>query len=112
MIFVNFPIVDHNVPRNTESFLKFLSQLERHLSHGKRIGVHCRACIGRSGVVTASLLVRSGIPLHEAWAQISIARQYPVPDTVEQEVWVRKHIRPITYDSPSPVSISQQYPVP
>ena len=112
MVFVNFPILDHSVPKSTESFLRFLSQLEKHLANGKRIGVHCRACIGRTGVVTASLLVRSGIPLEEAWTMIAIARQYPVPDTAEQAAWVSQNVRPIAHLSSSPVSIAQQSPVP
>jgi len=112
MVFVNFPIVDHSVPKSTESFLKFLSHLEHHLANGRRIGVHCRACIGRSSVVTASLLVRSGIPLDEAWTTIAIARQYPVPDTAEQAAWVSQNIRPIAHDSSSPISNARQHPVP
>jgi len=112
MVFVNFPIVDHSVPKSTESFLKFLSHLEHHLANGRRIGVHCRACIGRSSVVTASLLVRSGIPLEEAWTTIAIARQYPVPDTAEQAAWVSQNIRPIARDSSSPISNTRQHPVP
>jgi protein-tyrosine phosphatase len=111
MVFVTFPVVDHSVPKSTESFLKFLSHLEQLLANGKRIGVHCRACIGRSGVVTASLLVRSGIPLDEAWATISIARQYPVPDTAEQAAWVSQNVRPIARDSSSPIS-ARRSPVP
>jgi protein-tyrosine phosphatase len=112
MVFVNFPVVDHSVPKSTKSFLKFLSHLEHHLANGKRIGVHCRACIGRSGVVTASLLVRSGIPLEEAWTTIAIARQYPVPDTAEQAAWVSQNIRPIAHDSSSRISNTRHHPVP
>jgi protein-tyrosine phosphatase len=112
MVFVNFPIVDHGVPKSTELFLKFLSHLEHHLANGKRIGVHCRACIGRSSVVTASLLVRSGIPLYEAWTTIAIARQYPVPDTADQAAWVSQNIRPIAQDSSSPNSKARQHPIP
>jgi len=112
MVFEHFPIVDHSVPKSTESFLKFLSLLEHHLANGKRIGVHCRACIGRSSVVTASLLVRSGIPLEEAWTTIAIARRYPVPDTAEQAAWVSQNIRPIARDSSPPISNTRQHPVP
>ena len=93
MSFVSFPIPDHSVPPNLEAFLEFLSQLELQLRAGKRVGVHCRASIGRSGVVTASLLIRAGVPLEQAWAEVTTARQYPVPDTAEQALWVKLNIK-------------------
>ena len=91
--FVSFPIPDASVPPDLEAFLEFLSRLEQQLESGKRVGVHCRGCIGRSGVVTASLLIRAGILPIEAWAAISRARGYPVPDTEEQKAWVNHHIK-------------------
>ena len=33
------------------------------MSQGKRVGIHCRASIGRSSVTTASLLIRSGVSI-------------------------------------------------
>jgi protein-tyrosine phosphatase len=90
---ISFPIPDRNVPQDRQKFEAFLSGLEERISAGRRVGVHCRGCIGRSGVVTASLLIRSGIPAKDAWAQIAIARGYPVPDTAEQEAWVNHNIK-------------------
>ncbi|WP_035355197.1 protein-tyrosine phosphatase family protein [Edaphobacter aggregans] len=90
---ISFPIPDRTIPKDLEKFAAFVSELEQRISAGERIGVHCRACIGRSGVVTASLLIRSGIPPADAWSQISIARGYPVPDTAEQEAWVNQNIK-------------------
>ena len=93
LIFVNFAIPDRSVPTNSQKFETFLSGLELHLANGKRVGVHCRACIGRASVTTASLLIRSGIPVAEAWRQIESARGFPVPDTQEQREWVDRHMR-------------------
>jgi hypothetical protein len=92
--FVNFHIPDRSVPPNAQQFEGFLSGLEQHLANGKRVGVHCRACIGRASVTTASLLIRSGIPVAEAWRQVESARGFPVPDTREQREWVDRHVRP------------------
>jgi hypothetical protein len=92
--FVNFAIPDRSVPVNVQQFEAFLSGLEQELSAGKRVGVHCRACIGRASVTTASLLIRSGIPAAEAWRQVASARGFPVPDTREQREWVDRHMRP------------------
>ena len=91
--YTSFPIQDRGVP-DLRRFNQFLGDLEQRLSEGKRIGIHCRGCIGRSSVVTASLLIRSGVPAAEAWIQIETARDAPVPDTLEQLEWVDRHIRP------------------
>jgi protein-tyrosine phosphatase len=92
--FVSFPIQDGTAPRNVQQFDEFLTMLEKCLAEDQRIGVHCYGCIGRSSVVAASLLIRSGIPAEQAWNQIGIARQSVVPDTLEQLEWVARHIRP------------------
>jgi protein-tyrosine phosphatase len=92
--FINFPVPDRGVPLDTSSFIEFLKDLENLLARGKRIGVHCRASIGRSSVTSASLLIRSGVPLETAWLQISVARDCLVPDTEEQREWVDRTMRP------------------
>ena len=93
--FVSFPIQDRGTPPNLEQFNQFLTSLEQVLAEGKRIGIHCRGCIGRSSVVAASLLIRAGAPTTQAWDQIEAARGSPVPDTLEQLEWVARHIRPL-----------------
>ncbi|MBS1800783.1 MAG: dual specificity protein phosphatase family protein [Acidobacteria bacterium] len=91
--FLRFPIPDRSVPPDSEAFNHLLAALEQQLSTGKRIGVHCRACIGRSSVVTVGLLVRSGIPHEAAWDQVTNARGCMVPDTDEQWNWVNRNIK-------------------
>lgn len=91
--FVNYSIPDHGVPINIRQFYKFLRGLRKLLASHKRIGVHCRASIGRASVAVASLLVRSGMPTAEAWFQVEAARGMPVPDTKEQRKWVDRFIR-------------------
>jgi protein-tyrosine phosphatase len=92
--FVNFPVTDRSVPSNVQRFETFLIELERQIEGGKRVGVHCRACIGRASVTTASLLIRSGIPAETAWRKLETARGCPVPDTREQREWVDRNMRP------------------
>jgi protein-tyrosine phosphatase len=91
LVFISFPIVDRSVPDKLK-FDQFLERLEGFLKAGKRVGVHCRACIGRASVTTASLLIRSGISPEDVWSQISSARGYPVPDTFEQREWVERNM--------------------
>jgi protein-tyrosine phosphatase len=92
--FVNFVIPDRSVPVSVQEFEAFLNGLEQELAANRRVGVHCRACIGRASVTTVSLLIRSGIPAAEAWHQVESARGFPVPDTREQREWVDRHMRP------------------
>lgn len=91
--FVNFPVPDHGTPTDTEAFERMLEFLDKAMLEGKRVGVHCRGCIGRSSVVAASLLVRSGMKDVDAWRQIRNARGTSVPDTSEQRAWVESQIR-------------------
>jgi protein-tyrosine phosphatase len=91
--FINHAIPDRSVPE-LDTFVEFLAALEENLANGRRIGVHCRGCIGRASVVTSSLLIRSGIPAEDAWNQIEAARGCTVPDTVEQLAWVQRNIGP------------------
>jgi protein-tyrosine phosphatase len=91
--FLNFAVPDGGVPLDTTSFTEFLKDLESLLAHGKRIGIHCRASIGRSSVTSASLLIRSGVPPENACTQISVARDCEVPDTTEQRDWVDRNMR-------------------
>ena len=69
-IFVSFPIPDRGVPwEAVDRSINSCSDLESRLAKGSRIGVHCRACIGRASIAAASLLIRSGISPEEAWLQ-------------------------------------------
>jgi len=92
LLFVNFPIPDRSVPVDKHRFDAFLTDIENHLASGRRVGIHCRACIGRSSITSASLLIRSGVSPESAWSQISTSRGCPVPDTVEQRKWVDRHL--------------------
>jgi protein-tyrosine phosphatase len=91
--FLNFPIPDRSLPANLENFTTLLANLEAQIAKGRKIGIHCRMCIGRSSVVAASLLIRSGASPGRAWKQIAESRGCPVPDTPGQRAWVERHIR-------------------
>ena len=92
--FFNSPIQDRGVPGDVAKFEALLESVAGLVASGKRVGMHCRACIGRSSVLAASLLIRSGVLAATAWKKIEAARQFPVPDTKEQREWVDTNIRP------------------
>ena len=86
--FISYPMRDRSTPPNREDFAKFVKSLATRLEAGRRIGVHCRGCIGRSTVVTACTLITMGWTAKDALRAIEIAREFPVPDTDEQYAWV------------------------
>jgi len=64
--------------------------MEAKIRNGGSVGVHCRASIGRAGLVTAGALMRLGFVEADAWRRASSARGTPVPDTDEQRLWVAR----------------------
>ena len=85
--FVRFPIPDRGLP-NSETFGSLIDDLAAKLSRGEKVAVHCRAGIGRSGVVVCAVLVRLGYSADEALNRTSNARGVQVPDTIEQKTYI------------------------
>lgn len=92
MEFVSYPIPDRTVPADLPGFSQFIAQLTDVVGLGHSVGVHCRASIGRSTMVTAAMLVNMGMDAERSLTLIEEARGYPVPDTMEQREWIR-HLR-------------------
>ncbi|HEV3263815.1 MAG TPA: dual specificity protein phosphatase family protein [Gemmataceae bacterium] len=88
--YLALPISDRGVPQADESFRSVLRRLEKALTNGKNIAMHCRAGIGRSALLAACLLVLSGVDSEAAFRRIGEARGCLVPDTTEQREWVAK----------------------
>ncbi len=88
MEFTSFPIPDRQIPRSEAKWAEVLEKATRTLSEGKNVVVHCRQGIGRSGLVAACLLVRSGISPGAAVDLASAARGIAVPETLEQRDWI------------------------
>ncbi|HWT96869.1 MAG TPA: dual specificity protein phosphatase family protein [Terriglobales bacterium] len=90
MTFTTFPIPDRQVPSSTNETRILVEALHDLIASGKAVAVHCRAGIGRSGMIAACLLGRFGFDAVQALAMISAARGVQVPDTEEQRSWVGK----------------------
>lgn len=86
--FISFPIPDREVPRNLASFRELVRRLADDVRRGKRVGAHCRGCIGRSTVLIASVMIALGADPERALWQIERARGFAVPDTPEQLEWL------------------------
>ena len=89
--FLSFPIPDRQVPRSEAELGATLEKLNRMLSDGKNILVHCRQGIGRTGLVAACLLVKNGMSPGAAVDLVSAARGLAVPETTEQRDWIERY---------------------
>ncbi len=86
--FCNYPIPDLGVPASRESARKLLETLHQDLLSGRKIAVHCRGSIGRSGLIATSLLVLCGTDPSRAFREVSDVRGFDAPETQEQRDWV------------------------
>jgi protein-tyrosine phosphatase len=88
--FHNFPIPDRGLPASMSGYLSFARSIQLEAASGRALAAHCRACIGRSSVLLATLMRLEGFSAEEAFERISRARGMRVPDTEEQAAWVAR----------------------
>jgi ADP-ribosyl-[dinitrogen reductase] hydrolase len=92
------PIRDHGLPERREHMMEILDCLHDALSSGRPAYVHCRAGIGRTGMVVGCLLVERGLTGEQAldelarlWQQSERSKSWPsVPETEAQSNYVRR----------------------
>lgn len=94
--FIRFPIRDRGIPESREAVLSMAQRLASYLQEGKVIVIHCRAGIGRSTILAASVLIVLGQSSSAAMEQIAAARHVPVPDTAEQKEWIERFAHSLT----------------
>ena len=95
--YLRAPIIDQSVPYKVSETLKVLEAIGRELNDGKRIYIHCRAGIGRTGLIVGCHLAdaesngRSALKtLNRLWRQSERSQNYPpVPQTAEQADYIR-----------------------
>ena len=90
--FINFQIKDHDVPQFFVPFNHLVEKLSSDLQQGKNIAIHCYAGIGRTGMLAASLLIKTGMQIDEALIGLSKVRGLRVPETIQQITWLHHHI--------------------
>jgi dolichol-phosphate mannosyltransferase len=109
-----FPIGDQGVPLNVNEARALLTAIQDALARQRRVYLHCRAGIGRTGLAVGCLLAEESgdgkkalARLNELWPQSARATQWPrIPQTPEQADYIRHWPRLRTLASaPSAVSI-------
>jgi ADP-ribosyl-[dinitrogen reductase] hydrolase len=98
--YIRKPIKDHGLPARREHMIDIQACLDHALRSGMLTYVHCRAGIGRTGMVVACFLVEQGLSGEEAldelnrmWQHCKRAESWAhVPETDEQSEYVRKWI--------------------
>ena len=85
-----FPITDRAVPEpdKAAAFQQLLTDLSAMLDGGARLAIHCRAGLGRSGLLAAALLVWRDVAADEAIAVIRRCRPGAI-ETDGQERYIR-----------------------
>lgn len=86
--FTSFPIPDFDIPPDRDEALELVETLHRRIADGEHIVIHCRAGIGRTGLIASALLVRDGLTPGAAMHEVSFARGGPAPQTSAQVAWV------------------------
>lgn len=89
--FSSFPIPDLLVPRSEAKLADVLDHVTHDLSAGTNVLIHCRQGIGRTGLIAACLLIKSGMSPGAAVDAASAARGMPVPETQEQRDWIERY---------------------
>lgn len=88
LLFDRFAIPDRGIPK-PEAFAGKVRAFSDAVKNGDTIAVHCRAGIGRSGLMCACILIRLGADAETAIETVSRARGVAIPDTAEQAAYIR-----------------------
>lgn len=91
--FISFPIQDRKTPVSIRDAAALIDGLVERLKSGTAVAVHCRAGIGRTGLVAGSILSRLGVPFADIFPTLTVARGVTVPDTDGQIEWVAEFSR-------------------
>ena len=102
LTYLRLPIRDHGVPESDAHMQEILAALDGALAEGRSVYLHCRAGIGRTGLVAGCWLAgrcgggAAGLArLNRRWRGNARSSTWPkVPETDEQKQYVRRWKQP------------------
>ncbi len=92
MMFMCFPIRDRGLP-DQAGFGALIATVTDRLEAGQGVAVHCRAGIGRSGMLVCCVLAPFVGSAARAVDLVTRCRGVPVPDTAEQRAFIESIVR-------------------
>jgi protein-tyrosine phosphatase len=90
IVYLHFPIPDRSIPDRDKNLHDLIKQVKERIALGDSTVVHCRMGIGRSSIIAGCLMVQDGYKPEEVFNYISKVRGLRVPDTDEQEDWLKR----------------------
>src|SRR6185503_3984148 len=72
--FLSLPVPDLGTPLDSLGFTRVAANLAGLLREGRRIAIHCRQSVGRSGLLAVSIAVAAGVSLDNAIEAVCAAR--------------------------------------
>jgi predicted protein tyrosine phosphatase len=96
MDFVSFAIPDMGLPASVAEFARLSLRLYWQVHAGSNSLIHCRAGVGRSGLLAAAVLMHQGRDAQQALAHVARRRGMPVPETSDQGSWLEANQSAIT----------------
>jgi protein-tyrosine phosphatase len=91
IVFRHFPIADRGTPRSQRDATALIVELHSELVQGLAVAIHCRAGIGRTGLVAGCVLRELKVPAAEVFHTLSRSRGLAMPDTAAQAKWVAEY---------------------
>lgn len=87
-----FPVPDFGTPASMSGLMQLVEQILELAQAGQTVVIHCRAGLGRTGLVTSACLVALGFSATHAFMRVREARPGCV-ETVAQEAYVQQFER-------------------
>ncbi|MHA1127466.1 MAG: protein-tyrosine phosphatase family protein [Alphaproteobacteria bacterium] len=88
--FIQLETPDFGLPEDAP-FATLVNFVVMKLAQGQSVAVHCRAGIGRSGMLIACVLIDLGLTPEAAIKQVTESRGQTVPETDEQIAFIYKY---------------------